>query len=135
VSRRALLLGLAAVATPALGCGPLEGRVDEALALVLAAHPVLEAERAELGEQERQRDWHAEVSLGWTKRGTDAGGAAGPNAGVRVSIPLFDRSRRLRLMQARTAWRKARKGVVKSFLADLARLCTQLEETEERADL
>lgn len=101
-----LLLPLVANAAP----------LDEALALVRERHPVLVAERAQLAERARQHDWAAKVSVGWTQRGTDYGGEAGTNAGVNLSIPLFDRKRQLERSKAQAAYAEKRAGIEAAFL-------------------
>lgn len=91
----------------------------EALRLVEARHPVLSAQAAERSALARQRNWQADVFVGWTQRGTEFSPEAGPNAGVRVTIPLFDRSRELESARTRTAWTRERSGIVAGFLADV----------------
>lgn len=98
--------------------------LDDAIALVQRAYPVLQSQEAVYREATRQRDWSTDLTLGWTERGTAEGGAAGPNAGIRVSIPLFDRSHELRSAEARSAWLSARESVLAAFLAAV----TGLEE-------
>lgn len=114
------LIAIALALSAARVCPAAE--LDDAVALVLAAHPVLVAERAQLEAAGRQHEWKTDVSLSWTQRGTDYGGAGGPNAGIRFSIPLFDRSRELRLAKARAAERRAEEQVRDAFLADVATL-------------
>ncbi|GAB2723259.1 TolC family protein [Halomonas garicola] len=98
--------------------------LDDALALVHKAHPVLQAHRSEYRETTRQRDWSSDITLGWTQRGTTEGGAAGANAGIRVTIPLFDRSHELRSATARSAWVEKRALITTAFMAALAELET-----------
>lgn len=43
--------------------------LDDAIALVQRANPVLAAEYAEYRETTRQRDWSSDITLGWTQRG------------------------------------------------------------------
>lgn len=104
---------------------PLQGGaapLDDAMALVLAAHPVLAAERAELEATGRQHDWKSDLTLSWTEQGTDYGGPGGANAAIRVSIPLFDRSSELRIAKAKVAAQRADDTIRAAFLADVARL-------------
>lgn len=113
---------LAAAVTLAAPVWALAAPLDDAIALVQRAHPVLQAEHAAYRETSRQRDWSSDITLGWTQRGTAEGGAAGANAGLRLSIPLFDRSHELRTAEARSAWMVSRDGVLTGFLASVAEL-------------
>jgi len=113
-----LLLPVLAAAAP----------LDDAVALVLEAHPVLAAERAVLEAQTHQRDWNADVTLSWTQQGTEFGGAGGPNAGIRLRIPLFDRSHEIKAATARSAWQNSRDTVLRSFLAEVEKLTEQAAE-------
>lgn len=110
-----LLLPLAAGASP----------LDEALAIVQAGNPVLIAEHRQLDMLDRQRNWTARVSLGWTKRGTEYGGGAGSNAGVQLSIPLFDRKRDLDRAEALSGLAATRARITAGFLADVKALDKQ----------
>lgn len=96
--------------------------LDDALRLVRNAHPVLQAERSEYQETTRQHSWSSDITVGWTERGTAEGGAAGPNAGISVTIPLFDRSHELRSSESHTALMIARDTVLTSFMARVAEL-------------
>lgn len=78
-------------------------RLEEALALLAAANPIIAAERALYEEQTRQRPWETVVTLGYSVTDTFESGAAGPNAALRVRIPLWDRSNELKTAQARAA--------------------------------
>lgn len=110
-----LLLPAVALATP----------LDEALTLVREHHPVLMAERARLEEQGRQRSWTSRVSLSWTEQGTEFGGEGGPNAEVRLNIPLFDRKQELERAKARAGFTEDRTRILAAFLADVKSLGKQ----------
>lgn len=128
--RKAALAAIAMIAAPVWAeAAPL----DDAIALVQRAHPVLAAEYAEYRETARQHDWSSDITLGWTQRGTAKGGAAGANAGISVSIPLFDRSHELRTAEARSAWTASRDGVLTGFfssISELEALTLELAEAE-----
>jgi len=123
VSGRVLLAALLSLpgALPAECPGP--ERLEEALALLAAANPTLGAERDLYEEQTRQRPWETVVTLGYSVTDTFESGAAGPNAALRVRIPLWDRSNALKSAQARAAWRRAEDATRTAFLADLQSLC------------
>ena len=110
-----LLLPLAVEATP----------LDEALALVREYHPVLVAERAQLEEQGRQRSWTSRVGLSWTEQGTEFGGEGGPNAEVRLNIPLFDRKQELERSKAKAQFAAQRAKIEAAFLGDVKSLSKQ----------
>jgi len=110
-----LLLPLAVNATP----------LDEALMLVRKYHPVLVAERSRLEELARQRQWTARVSLSWTERGTEFGGEGGPNAGLRLNIPLFDRKQKLKRAKAKAGFVEQRAKIEAAFLGDVKSLRKQ----------
>ena len=105
--------------------------LDEAVGLVLAAHPVLVAEQAEFVEVTRQRTWSTDLTLSYTEQGTEYGGPGGTNAGLRVSIPLFDRSHELAAARARTGLQQSRDRVLAAFLADVEQLGTQAAKVRE----
>lgn len=117
-----------ALATPA---GVLAAPLDDAIALVQRAHPVLQAQQAEYREATRQRDWSSDITQGWTERGTAEGGAAGANAGTRMTIPLFDRSHELRTAEARSTWVLSRDGVLTGFLDSVSELEALMLEIHE----
>ncbi|MFC2992939.1 hypothetical protein [Halomonas tibetensis] len=128
------MIRCAALAAAVTLCAPsavLAAPLDDAIALVQRAHPVLQAQQAQYRETTRQRDWSSDITLGWTQRGTAEGGAAGPNAGIRVSIPLFDRSHELRSAEARSGWMLSRDGVLTGFLASVAELEALMFERHE----
>lgn len=126
---------LAAAVTVAAPVWALAAPLDDAIVLVQRAHPVLQAEYAEYRETTRQRAWSTDLTVGWTERGTAQGGAAGPNAGIRVSIPLFDRSHELRNAEARSDWMASRDGVLKAFLAAVAELEAQAVTSHEASTM
>jgi len=106
-------------------------QIEAATELVLQANPVIRAERQELAEQSRQRDWSAKVTLGYALGGTDSTAAAGPNAGIQVEIPLFDRANELKVVKARTAFQSKQDSILNSFLGDLEKLCSQADQVRE----
>jgi hypothetical protein len=111
----------------------LSSSLDDAIILVLKANPVLAAQEASVAEAARQRSWSSAATLGWTERGTEYGGAAGPNAGVTIRIPLFDRTPELKLAQAQAEAARNRDAVLTSFLADV-RLLKELAGKVTEAD-
>lgn len=129
--------GMAVAVALAAPVTVLAAPLDDALALVQTAHPMLQAHHDEYTETTRQRDWSSDITLGWTGRGTSEGGAAGANAGIRVTIPLFDRSHELRSATARSAWIDKRSSITTAFMAALAELETlsaAARETETMRD-
>lgn len=124
----ALALALAA-APPARACGDADA-LEEAVQLVLSAHPVLLAGRMEQAAQARQHGWSADLVLGYAQKTTDLD-AAGANAALRLRIPLFDRRQELEAARTRTAWRREERAATEAFLADLERLCTRAGELRE----
>lgn len=109
--------------------------LDEALTLVRECHPVLVAERTQLAEYARQHDWAAKVSVGWTQRGTDFGGEAGSNAGVNLSIPLFDRKRQLDRAKAQAVYADKRASIEAGFLGEVKALGKQADESNAQIQL
>ena len=112
-------------------CSSCASALDEAMRVVLTSNPVLVSEQAQFEEQARQRDWSTELSLSWTEQGTEYGGKGGPNAGIRVRIPLFDRSHDLKVAQARTALQQQRDTVLRQFLADVQELNAKAADMRE----
>ncbi len=82
---------------------PGAGRLQEALILVGDANPVLTTERDIYREQQRQRSWDASITIGYSITDTFESGAAGPNAALRVRIPLWDRSTELKTSERKQA--------------------------------
>lgn len=113
----------------------LASALDDAIALVLKANPVLAAQEASVAEAARQRSWSSAATLGWTERGTEYGGAAGPNAGVSIRIPLFDRTNELKLAQAQAEAMRNRDAVLTAFLADVRMLKELAGKVAEADDL
>lgn len=109
--------------------------LDDAITLVLSAHPVLIAQELSVAETARQRSWSSAVAVGWTERGTEYGGAAGPNAGFSVRIPLFDRTNELKLAQAQAQVAQTRDAVLTAFLADVRMLKELTGKVAEADDL
>ena len=96
---------------------------------------MLVAQEASIAETARQRNWSSSASLGWTERGTEYGGAAGPNAGITVRIPLFDRTPELKLAQAQTEAARQRDAVLTAFLSDVRMLKELTGKVTEADDL
>lgn len=92
------------------------GDLDEAVNLVLNAHPVVEAAELQFAEISRKSAWSMNVNVGWSERGTIEGGAAGANAGVQVNIPLFDRSHQREIARERIQLHTHRQQVHGAFL-------------------
>ena len=102
---------------------------------MLNAHPVLAAQELRVAETARQRSWSSAATVGWTERGTEYGGAAGPNAGFSVRIPLFDRTNELKLAQAQADAVRQRDAVLTAFLADVRMLKELMGKVAEADDL
>jgi hypothetical protein len=113
----------------------LGSALDDAIALVLQSNSVLAAQEARVAETARQRSWTSAATLGWTERGTEYGGVAGPNAGVSVRIPLFDRTNELKLAQAQSEAARQRDTVLTAFLADVRMLKELAGKVTEADDL
>ncbi len=113
---------------------PGPGVLDEALIIVMDAHPVLAEEREEYRAQTRDRDWDAYVRVGYAMQGTNDD-AAGPNASIQVKIPLFSNAHKIAVQKARTAWRRAEDAVRRAFLTDMEKLCTRVATVRELENL
>ena len=113
----------------------MSSALDDAIALVLKANPVLAAQEASVAETARQRSWASSATLGWTERGTEYGGVAGPNAGISVRIPLFDRTNKLNLARALAEAERNRDAVLTAFLADVRMLKELTGKVVEADDL
>ncbi len=96
---------------------------------------MLVTQEASVAETARQRSWSSAAMLGWTERGTEYGGAAGPNAGISVRIPLFDRSPELKLAQAQAETARQRDAVLTAFLVDVRMLKELAGKVTEADDL
>ena len=125
------LLSWLALCLPALAECPAPALLDEALALVAEANPVLSAEREQFEEQAQQKSWEIYLSLGYATNTTFEAGEAGGSAAIRVRIPLFDRAHELKVAQARTAWRHAEDTLLQTLLTDLQKLCAQAAKVRE----
>jgi len=128
ISAALLLAGALAGQADAECPGP--GRLEEALALIAEANPVLIAERGIYAEQTRQHAWESVVTVGYSVTDTFEAGAAGPNAALRVRIPLWDRTNDLKTAEARATWKRAEDGVRVAFLADIQALCEQSAQVQ-----
>ena len=123
---------------PLLLIAPLTGvaaPLDDAVALVRVAHPTLAAQRQAFRTVRNQPDWSADLTLGWTEKGTVEGGARGANAGIRVTIPLAGGESDQETAQARTQLARGRERVMARFLdaaRDLRLQAAEVDGLEER---
>lgn len=124
-SRARSLVALALLGTlpPAAADCPGPERLQEALTLVAAAHPVLVAEADAFAEAQRQRDWKAVVSLGYDTNTSLESGDAGARAALRVEIPLWDRTSQIEKAKARAALLGKEDSARISLLSDIQALC------------
>ena len=113
----------------ALACTQMQ--IEAATELVLQANPVILAERDEFTEQARQRSWSTQLALGYSLTNTLESGEAGPNASLRVVIPLFDRAHELKRIKARSAFQRRQDSVLADFLGQLEKLCSQADQVRE----
>ena len=125
-------------ASASAGCPGAE-RLTEALRLLHQANPVLLAERARDTEQARQHAWEAAITVGYSITETFESGAAGPNAQLRVRIPLWDRSTKLQSAKDHAATRDQPPGAdaEAALIADIQALCEQAHQVralERRRD-
>jgi len=131
VIRTALARCVPAALAGALLAAPVHADpMAEALRLVEARHPVLSAQAEERSALARQRNWQTDVFVGWTQRGTEFSPEAGVNAGVRLTIPLFDRSHEMETARTRTSWTRERSGIIAGFLGDVRALRGMAVEVE-----
>ena len=96
--------------------------LDEAIQLVNHAHPVIQAEEERLAALKERQPWSMDLLLGWARRGTQEVTTGGANAGVQVTIPLFDRSHDLEIARERAAVLNARQQIHARFLEAVERL-------------
>ncbi len=101
---------------------------EAVLSLMYRSDPVLQAEREEYRSITEKPAWKVELGAGWTLSGTEYGGSGGPNAGLRVSVPLFDPSTGLEKAKARSALAKAEDSRSQALLAELEKLCDKTAE-------
>jgi len=104
---------------------------EQAIALVIANHPVLVAKHEEFKEQARQKSWDAYVTTGFSVTDTFESGEAGPNAAFRVKIPLFDRAHQLNVTRARTELNRVVTTITKEFLTELEMVCALATKSQE----
>jgi hypothetical protein len=123
---RVLFLLMLFLTSSAQACAP--AKIEAAAELVLQMNPVLQAERRELDEQSRQRDWRARLSLGYATGSTEIGESTSPNASIQLDIPLFDRSRELKLARAHTIIQLKQDSILSGFLGGVEKLCSQAEQ-------
>ncbi|MCB1761331.1 MAG: hypothetical protein KDI68_16295 [Gammaproteobacteria bacterium] len=121
---RVALIALVCVGD-AMACTP--PRIEAAAALVLQVNPLVQVEREQLEEQARQKSWSAHLSLGYGVAGNDENAADTTAAAIQVEIPLFDRSHRLKLVEARVAYQQQRDRVLAAFLAEVLGFCRKAD--------
>lgn len=114
--------------SPLWAACPGTARLEEALILVSQTNPVLLAERATLAEQGRQKPWDASLTVGYSVTDTLELGDAGPNAALRVKIPLWDRSSQLQAAKDHAAAVAKEDGARAALLADVQSLCEQAHQ-------
>ena len=105
--------------------------VEQAIALVVGNHLVLMAEHEVFTEQARQKSWDAYVTAGFSVTDTFESGEAGPNAALRVKIPLFGRAYQLKVSRARTELNRAVTTITREFLSELENVCAQATKSQE----
>ncbi|WP_043754229.1 hypothetical protein, partial [Imhoffiella purpurea] len=115
-----LFVGLAPLAEAEC---PGAGRLEEVLTLVSQTNAVLIAERAVYSEQRRQRTWDASITVGYSITDTLESGDAGPNAALRVKIPLWDRSTQLQAAKDRASATAKEDATRAALLGDVQALC------------
>lgn len=103
---------------------------ESVLLLARVADPVLEAERDEYRAVAEKPNWKLDLGAGWTHNGTEYGGAGGVNAGIRVSIPLVDRTNDIERARARVALTKSEDSRTQALLLELEKLCNKVQEAE-----
>mgnify|MGYP001821287962 CR=1 FL=1 len=126
----ALLAPALSLAQPCSG-EKYEGLVEKIVALVTRNHPVLVAEREVYTEQLQQKNWDAYVTTGYSVTNTFESGEAGPSAALRVKVPLFDRSHKLKVTTARRLLAREVNTVNRDFLTDLEQVCVQATRVAE----
>ena len=126
-----LLLLLAPPALP--GECPGAARLEEALSLVGRTHPVLLAERESYAEQRRQRPWDLSLTVGYSITETFESGEAGPNAAVRLRIPLWDRSTQLQAAKDKAAAVAKEDATRAALIADIQALCAHAHQVRALA--
>ncbi len=126
---RRLVLLMAAMSAGAQACTPAE--IEAATTLALQSNQVILAERQELAEQSRQRGWSAKLTLGNPVVSSDNISTTGPNIGVQVEIPLFDRSDELKLAQARSAFQEQQDSLLSDFLNRMEKFCSLNNQVRE----
>jgi hypothetical protein len=107
---------------------PGAGRLEEALALVGQAHPVLQADRDSYAEQRRQRPWDVSLAVGYSITDTFESGDAGPNAAIRVRIPLWDRTSELQAAKDKAAAVAKEDATRAALIADIQALCAHAHQ-------
>lgn len=126
---RGLLLLALFLSSSVLAC--TQSQIEAATTLLLQANPVLLAERKELAEQSRQRDWSARLTMGYAMGSADSTTATGPNAGIHVEIPLFDRANELKVVKARSAFQQRQDGVLADFLGQMEKFCSKADQVRQ----
>ena len=90
-----------------LGAQPvIAGPLEDALALVMSKSAELGAKQHEAEAISQQSTWSSEVRFAYSLQQTQES-ASGIDAGVTVKIPLFDRSKAIKVAQARYPARRS----------------------------
>ena len=122
-----LILAMLAPVCAGAEC-PGAARLDEALTLVSQVNPVLLAERDVSREQTQKPAWSASLSVGYSITDTLESGDAGPNAAIRVKIPLWDNSTKIEAAKERAAAIAKEDATRAGLLADIQSLCEQAHQ-------
>ncbi len=128
VSARPLAVGLLIVAPLAGAECPGSARLDEALTLISQVNPVLQAARGVVTEQRMKPPWDASVTVGYSITDTFESGAAGPNAALRVKIPLWDHSTKIQAAKDHAEAVAKEDATSAALLADIQALCEQAHQ-------
>lgn len=123
VGLAALLICNAAVSAP----------LDDAIALVVEVAPLVAERRIDLAVVEKTKPFDMQARVGYQQKGTQTD-AAGINAGVYVTIPLFSTKREREAAKARALVAQAQDQVLTSFLGDVAAL-EQADQEQMNAQL
>lgn len=127
--RASLVAGLLAVVPAAVPAEcPGTARLEEALVLVSQTNPVLLAERDSYAEQRKKRPWDASLTVGYSITETFESGEAGPNAAIRVKIPLWDNTTQVQAAKDRAAAVAKEDATRAALLADIQSLCEQAHQ-------
>ncbi len=95
--------------------------IDEALALAERHSASLNAKEYAASAVAKQSDWEATVRVGYAMKGT-SDSAAGLDAGINVTIPLFSKKREIEAAEARIQVTEARQSLRDKLLNAVAKL-------------